>query len=78
MKKALAILVLVLAGCGEPGTPGRPYCAVCDATGLCKYTPSERQANADAKAAFWGTTYLQSVETSISPLPQMPRMEKMP
>ena len=75
---ALAFL-LTVTGCGQPGDPGRPYCAVCDATGLCKYTPSEREADAEKKAAFWGAGQsYQPVSGGIPPMPPLPTMRTMP
>ena len=53
MIRLAAIVMLMLAGCGQPGE--RPYCGVCEATGLCVYTPEERQDAADRKASVWYT-----------------------
>ena len=66
------VLLMWLVGCGEPGN--RPYCAVCDATGLCRYEPFERQDAADAKAAFWGGG--QSL--GIRPIPALPAVPAIP
>lgn len=68
------ILLMWVCGCGEPGE--RPYCAVCDATGLCKYEPFEREDAAAAKAAFWGGQNAGSPRElpPISPLPPLPPM----
>lgn len=69
---ALAALALFVAGCGEPGN--RPYCAVCSATGLCVYTPEEVQADAEKKAALWGTPRTDSPRNATTALPPMPMM----
>jgi hypothetical protein len=66
MRWPLWIALLAVCGCGQPYE--RPYCAVCDATGLCRYEPGEREADAERKAAVRGT------DTTMRPLPQLPPM----
>lgn len=70
----LLVCGLCVSGCGAPGE--RPYCAVCDATGICKYEPFEREAAAEKKATFWGGGSLRTIGP-INPPPPVPPVPPM-
>jgi len=71
------ILLMLLAGCGQPGE--RPYCGVCDVTGICSYTPDERQVAAEKKAAFWAGRWNEDDHPSLTlpPIPPISSVERV-
>ena len=76
MKKALAILVLVLAGCGVPDEQWDAFCP----DGHCPVAKIGKAINADqrAKGEFWGSSDNRPMVSPnlppMSPIPPMPKV----